>query len=68
MDSKDFELDEMTSKEVTIETCLDILRLADLYGMRKSRQEARTLALNRFEEVCVPSGQRCRFEINLDLK
>ena len=49
--SSDFELDEMTANEVNVETCLDILRLADLYGMHRSQQQARALALEKFEEV-----------------
>jgi hypothetical protein len=46
------EIDEMTAREVSIDTCLEILRAAKMYGMHRAKQDARTIALQQFEEVC----------------
>ncbi len=51
MNEEDLEIDEMTAEEVTIETCLEILRIAKVYGMHRAKQDARTLSLLEFEEV-----------------
>ncbi len=52
MNEEDLEIDEMTAGEVSIDTCLEILRAAKMYGMHRAKQDARTLALQQFEEVC----------------
>jgi hypothetical protein len=52
VNEEDIEIDEMTAGEVTIDTCLEILRIAKTYGMHRAKQDARTLSLQQFEEVC----------------